>query len=201
MNRGVQVATKANTDLGTEDSPVVGPRELVYENPYQQVYRVKADFGEFTKEYFVNDTGRRAGIVAATDGSVLLVRQYRLLIDGMSWELPGGKVDDGERPDETAIRECLEETGVRCLNPQPLVFYHAGLDSRYNPTHIYYSQEIADIYEPHRIDPREVSESRWFPLADCIDMIFKGKILDSFSIIGLLSYQTGRASRPPSQGS
>ena len=171
-------------------SPRIGPRELVYENRFQQVYRVTADFGQFTKEYFINDTGQRAGIVAIRDGSVLLVRQYRLLIDSLSLEIPGGKVDDGEQPQETAVRECLEETGVRCLNPQPLVFYHAGLDSRYNPTHIYYSHDIADGYEPHHIDTREVSESRWFPLAECIDMIFKGEILDSFSILGLLSYQT-----------
>ena len=194
------MAARANTGPWNGESPVVGPRELVYENPYQQVYRVKADFGQFTKEYFVNDTGHRAGIVAVKNGAVLMVSQYRLLIDGMSWELPGGKVDDGERPEETAVRECLEETGVRCLNPQLLVFYHAGLDSRYNPTHIYYSREIADSYEPHHIDPREVSEARWFPLAECIDMIFKGEILDSFSIVGLLSYQTGRTSGAQSRG-
>ena len=58
-------------------SPRIGPRELVYENRFQQVYRVTADFGQFTKEYFINDTGQRAGIVAIRDGSVLLVRQYR----------------------------------------------------------------------------------------------------------------------------
>ena len=56
-------------------SPRVGPREKVYENPYQQIYRVEADFGEFVKEYFVTDTGDRAGIVVVRNESVLLVRQ------------------------------------------------------------------------------------------------------------------------------
>src|SRR5712692_2294872 len=97
-------------------SPRIGPRELLYEDKYQQIYRVIADFGPFTKEYFVRDTGERAGVVVLSDDSVLLVRQYRLLLDDLSWEIPGGKVDDGETPKEAAIRECLEETGVLCHN-------------------------------------------------------------------------------------
>ena len=174
--------------------PCLGPRQLVYENRFQRVYRVDADFGSFVKDYYVTDTGERAGIVAVRNGAVLLVRQYRLIIDGLSWEIPGGKIDEGEQPREAAVRECLEETGVRCLDPRPLVFYHAGLDARHNPTHIFYSHDTADGLELHRVDSREVTESTWVPLANCVDMIFKGDIVDSFSIVGLLAYQTALSS-------
>ena len=64
-------------------SPKIGSPELVYENPYFQVSRVGADFGAFTKEYFVLDCGRRTGMLATRNGSLLLVQQYRLLIDGL----------------------------------------------------------------------------------------------------------------------
>ncbi len=176
--------------VGQLDAPRIGPSRLIYENPYQKVYHVEADFGDFTKEYYVTDTGQRAGIVAVVRDSVLLVRQYRLLIDGLAWELPGGRVDDGETPEVAAVRECLEETGVRCLDPRPLVFYHAGLDTRHNPTHIFYSDQVAEKCETENIHLQEVSGSAWVPLDSCVEMIFEGKIVDSFSIAGLLAYRT-----------
>ena len=135
------------------------------------------------------NAGRRAGIVVARGDSVLLVKQYRLLIDRPSLEIPGGRVHEGELPEEAAKRECLEETGVRCFNLRPLLFYHAGLDTRYNPTHIFYSDEPAAEYEPNAVDTQEVSGFEWVQLSRGIDMIFQGQILDSFSIIGLLAYQ------------
>lgn len=172
------------------DLPKITQRRLEYENPYQQVFRVTADFGEFTKEYYVNETGQRAGIVAVRDGHVLLVRQYRLLINGLSWEIPGGKVDDGEAPADAAVRECLEETGVRCLHPEPLVFFHAGLDTRHNPTHIFQSSEIASRQEPEMIHSEEASGHEWVPLARSVEMVFAGQIQDSFSVAGILAYHT-----------
>ena len=109
-------------------SPKIESRQLVYQDRYHRISRVVANFGDFVKEYFVNDTGTRVGLLAIKDGKVLLVQQYRLLIDRLSWEIPGGCVDEGETPEAAAVRECLEETGVCCFNLQPLVFYYPGLD-------------------------------------------------------------------------
>ncbi len=36
------------------------------------------------------------------------------------WEFPGGKIEQGETPEAAAIRECLEETGLRV---EPLFRY------------------------------------------------------------------------------
>jgi 8-oxo-dGTP pyrophosphatase MutT (NUDIX family) len=167
----------------------VRSRELVYENRYQRISRVCVDFGSFEKEYFVTDTGIRAGIVALRGDSVLLVRQYRLLIDGLSWEIPGGKVDDGETPAEAALRECLEETGFRCLNLRPLLFYHVSLDTTYNPTHLFYSTEVQEQCDERHIHREEVSGAEWVPLGRCVEMIFNRQIVDIFSMIALLAYQ------------
>ena len=170
-------------------APKIGTPELVYENQYFQVSRVGADFGAFTKEYFVLDCGRRTGMLATRNGSLLLVQQYRLLINGLSWEIPGGKVDDGETPEAAAVRECLEETGIRCLNPRPLISYQAGLDVIRNPIHLFSCDEVSENHDPQSIHVQEVAGFDWFPLSRCNQMISNGQILDSFTILAILAYQ------------
>src|SRR5439155_1205613 len=102
-------------------SPRIATRSLVHRNPFATVSAVHADFGSFAKDYYVVDFGPRAGIVAVNEGRVLLTAQYRFLLDRVAWEIPGGRVDDGESPEQTAQRECLEETGFSCDDLHPLV--------------------------------------------------------------------------------
>lgn len=169
--------------------PRIGPRQVVYRDRYQQIYRVAADFGEFTKEYFVRDCGERAGMVVVRDGSVLLVRQYRLLIDGLSLEVPGGRVDEGETAEAAAIRECMEETHLLCRDVKPLVRFQPGLDTIRNSTHLFYTDDFVEI-GGSRGAANEVDGHVWIPLARCIDMVFAGTIVDSFSIVALLAYHS-----------
>jgi ADP-ribose pyrophosphatase len=55
-----------------------------------------------------------AAAVAALDdqGRVTLLRQYRHAAGGYLWEVPAGKLDDGESPDTCAARELAEEVGL-----------------------------------------------------------------------------------------
>lgn len=50
---------------------------------------------------------------------VVLIRQYRYAIDGYIYEFPAGLVDEGEDFHQAAVREMLEETGLR-LEPIPV---------------------------------------------------------------------------------
>jgi ADP-ribose pyrophosphatase len=51
--------------------------------------------------------------VAKSGPLVLLERQYRHAAQSMMWELPAGRIDDGETALTAAKRELLEETGYR----------------------------------------------------------------------------------------
>ncbi|TAJ96525.1 NUDIX hydrolase [bacterium] len=161
----------------------IEPKEIVYQDKVQKIRRVVAHFEGFSKEYFVSDHGQRAAIVVLRDGEVLLARQYRLLINGLSYEVPGGRVDENETAEAAAVRECLEETGVRCLKVKPLISYHPSLDIWQNYTYLFYSEESQE--ESQASSDRRV----WISLPRCIEMIFANQIVDSLSILALLSYR------------
>ncbi|MGI8966308.1 MAG: NUDIX hydrolase [Limisphaerales bacterium] len=124
--------------------------------------------------------------------NILLVRQYRLLVNQLAWEIPGGKIEAGEKPEQAAIREALEETDLQCREVKSLRFSHPGLDSFENPTFIFYTNSFEKIASVS--DAREVVESVWIPLPHILKMIFAGEIVESMTIIAVLAYHTMRQS-------
>jgi len=161
---------------------------IEYQNNYFSVVRMQVDFGEYAKEYFVIKHGPRAGLLIHRDDSILLVQQYRQLINGLSWEISGGKIDEGETPEEAAIREGIEETGLRCRELSPLLYYLPGMDTFDNPTHVF-SSSCFELVPDAEIDEREVVQIAWFPLKQCLDMIRNREIQDVMSVMAIAAHQ------------
>lgn len=162
----------------------IGPKHLVYQDRNQKVHKIVAQFDGFSKEYFVSDRGERSALMAVRNGEVLFVRQYRLIINALSYEIPGGRIDEDETPEAAAIRECFEETGVKCSKLKPLISYHPSLDIEKCYTYVFLSENCNELSE-------DDSDRRvWIPLSHCIDKIFERKIVDSLTILSLLTYNT-----------
>ena len=87
------------------------------------------------------------------------------------WQLVGGTMDPGERPWETAVRECREETGLTVSGPPRLLATVYGLPGAEWP----YST-VGMVFDGGRLtaaqirsitlDPREHDEARVLPLAE-----------------------------------
>lgn len=161
---------------------------LIHCNSLESVVHVRADFDDFTKDYYVVDFGPRAGIVAVSEGKVLLTAQYRFLINGIAWEIPGGRVDEGEMPIEAAQRECLEETGVFCTDLQPLVSFRPGLDNVENLTSVFYS-ECVEERRSFAPNPAEVLAIAWVPIEECVTLVLGQKIIDGLTVSAVLAYR------------
>ena len=77
----------------------------------------------------------RAGIVLIEDNKVALIERHRAGLD--YFVFPGGGVDDGESPEQGAIREAMEELGVQVGIKQKIAEIHFGRISK----HVYFLVE------------------------------------------------------------
>ncbi len=162
----------------------------IFANEFLRLYSVRASFGSYEKEYFVTDKGTRVGVLLLRDDRVLLVRQYRFLIDDDSWELPGGGVAKGESLEEAAVRECREEAGIVCHSLTPMFTYRLGLDTTDARAHLFVSREFAEAGD--RGDGKETDARAWVPLAECVERIRAGEIKDIMTIVALLMHTHGQ---------
>lgn len=82
-----------------------------------------------------------------SDGSVVLLRQYRPAVGGWVIEAPAGVVEPGEDPRSAAVRELEEEAGLKA-EPESLIMVGEGYVS---PG---YSTEVMTLFIA--VDPQEV---------------------------------------------
>jgi 8-oxo-dGTP diphosphatase len=111
--------------------------------------------------------------LARIDGglSVLLIRRGSEPFAGR-WALPGGFVDEGERPEDAARRELAEETGLMLDGALELVGVYGdpGRDPR--------GWTISAAYRVVLEGPAEVAgaddaaEARWFATHDLPPLVF-----------------------------
>jgi ADP-ribose pyrophosphatase len=117
---------------------------------------------------------------------VLLIRQYRHLQRGASWELPGGGALPGEDPLAAAQRELREEGGYRAER--------LTLLTRFHPSNAYLD-ETAYCFVAHGLtpDPLPADDDEFFeraivPWTEALRMALAGEITESYSKVAILQY-------------
>jgi 8-oxo-dGTP pyrophosphatase MutT (NUDIX family) len=82
-----------------------------------RVFQVRRDYStgphdNRVHDFYVIEAPDWINVIPLTkDDEVVLIEQYRHGTETVSLEIPGGMVDPGEEPHETAARELFEETG------------------------------------------------------------------------------------------
>lgn len=70
-------------------------------------------------------------IVQDTAGRILLAERKPAQLSPGFWELPGGKIERGETPQQAAVRELEEEVGVRATSLRPWASYTHAFPTRH----------------------------------------------------------------------
>ena len=115
---------------------------------------------------------------------VLLMWRHRFVPDVWNWELPGGLIDEGETPAETAAREIVEETGYRPRSVEHLVTFEPMIGMVTCPHHVYIARGAELIGEPS--EANEMDHMKWTALEDLPGLIAAGSIRNSGTLVALL---------------
>jgi 8-oxo-dGTP pyrophosphatase MutT (NUDIX family) len=128
--------------------------------------------------------GSAGGIAIDSHGRALLIWRHRFITGLWGWEMPMGRINPDETPEQAAAREVQEETGWR---PGPL-----RLLARVQPSsgimdaaHYLYAADGA-ARTGAAVDDFESTRIEWVPLAEVPDLIAKQEVVSSSTITALL---------------
>ncbi len=172
---------------------------LVYENPWigvreDQVLRPDGLPGIYGVVHYKN---KAVGVLPVDDdGHVWLVGQHRYPFDAYSWEIPEGGGPEGEDPEETALRELREETGLVAGRIELIARSHLSNSVSDEVAYLYRATELTrGESEPEGTERLQVRRLDW---PEALAMLMDGRITDSMSQIALLheAVRRGAGGRP-----
>jgi ADP-ribose pyrophosphatase len=117
------------------------------------------------------------------DGSVTLIRQPRPAIGQHLIELPAGRLDPGESPENCGRRELLEETGLAAETFQSLGFIYPSPGIFDEVIHLFIATGLVQNSPAPEAD--EDIEPLRIPVAEAVRMAHQGLITDSKTIAAL----------------
>jgi ADP-ribose pyrophosphatase len=119
--------------------------------------------------------------------NIILVQQYRFPVRKLTFELPAGKLDRGEKIISCAKRELEEETGYRCGKIRKLISFWPTPAFATEIIHIFAATGL--VKTKKMPDDDEFLETKTVSFEGAMRMIKNGKIMDSKTIIALLGWK------------
>jgi ADP-ribose diphosphatase len=191
---------KSSRKKATLKARVISSRE-VYHGP---AFRVTADevlepSGVRTRRDIVHHSGSVVILAIEEEGGseprVLFERQYRHAARQMLWELPAGRIDQGENDLAAAKRELLEETGYTASRWRRILHFYASPGFLAEAMNLYFARGLRP--GPAQPEADEVIQVRMVLLSAAVRMVMRGTIKDGKTIAGILWLSQSRKGSKP----
>ncbi len=123
-------------------------------------------------------------LIPVLGDNILFVRQFRYPVGEELLELPAGKIEENEHPDDTAYRELIEETGYRAGRLQLLSRFYTAPGYSTEDMYLF----LADELERSEMSPDydEIIEPIQLPVEQVFEMLRRDEFHDAKTILGLL---------------
>jgi 8-oxo-dGTP pyrophosphatase MutT (NUDIX family) len=152
--------------------------DVVYDDPWYRLRRetVRLPSGRVVADYFVSERVDVVLVFAVTpDREVVFVRQWKQARRAFLTELPGGMVDPGEDPADSAARELLEETGYACSALREIGRFEPDPTRNSNVIVAYLGSDARVVADPSW-DEQEELEIPLVPIDDLARLVRTGAV-------------------------
>lgn len=140
--------------------------------------------GKEASREVVDHPGAVAVVPILDDGRIVLVHQYRYPIDKITLEIPAGKLDLNESPDECVVRELREETGYETKKIRKVTSIYTAPGFSNEIIHLYIAQDL--LLKETCPDEDEFINVEIYKPEQIRAMINDGTINDAKTLVGLL---------------
>jgi 8-oxo-dGTP pyrophosphatase MutT (NUDIX family) len=159
----------------------------IYDSDWVRLSLVDVDVpGHGRIDHHVVRVPRQAAgtVVHDPNRGYLMLWRHRFITDTWGWEIPAGRIEPGETPDEAARRETLEETGWEPGPLRPLVTYHPSNGLSDQRFHIFVADGAHQVGPP--TDPGESERIEWLDHGRVCQAVLAGEMSDGLSLTALL---------------
>lgn len=126
------------------------------------------------------------GVLAIIEGKILLVKQYRYAQQAETLEIPAGKIELGEDPYLTGMREIEEETGYHA---ESLTLFSKALPTPGYCTEVLYlyeANELKKAEHPLSCDEDEFIDVYMMDIQEAYEAVMAMEIIDAKTIIAIM---------------
>lgn len=126
-------------------------------------------------------------------GRILLIRQYRHAIGDYAWEIPAGRMEEGEKPLATAKRELAEECGLAARRWRKAAAFYPAPGYTTEIMHLFFCYDLRKATGNARPDADEEIETREFTIRELDRRIRARTIIDGKTLAAALYLKLGFA--------
>jgi ADP-ribose pyrophosphatase len=166
------------------ETPQVLDTEEIYHGKIFDVSLYTVREGDTTyKRDVVHHPGGAGAVAVFDDMTIPLVRQYRHPVVRFTLEIPAGKLEPPEPPEQCALRELEEEVGIRAGRIEKLAEFFTTPGFCEEKLWVYLATELSESTQ--RLEEDEVVEIVRVSFPRAFEMITDGEIEDAKTIIGI----------------
>jgi len=135
--------------------------------------------GEVSKREIVNHPGAVAIIAVTDEKKIVLVEQYRKALEKEIVEIPAGKLEPGEKPEVTAVRELEEETGYVCDKMEFVTSFYTSPGFADEILYVYKAIGLKKKENKAALDEDEFVELMEVSLEEAVELMKNQRIHDA----------------------